>query len=787
MFRLFSALGLLLLPLAVVAQIELSGHVLSETTRRPVAGAVIALSGSDRLEVTDESGHFQIEVLPGKQVITIQHLAHKFYVDTLVVQNNLHLDFYLIDRKVALASVTISANRSGQSNGGIVPVQMIPGLAEFTSDVNLHLGAMLRSVPGVSSVNTGVSGGQPWIRGLGGNRVGIFVDGVPQQNQQWAVDHGSDLDPWMADKIRIYKGPSTLRFGPNAAAGAIAIDVPDTLRQSAMQVSAFSRFQSVNDGIEGGFRFRKRWKSLQIEARFTQRAFADYRVPAERFTHLGRTLPIREQRLVNTSGAANAQQVRVRYIKGKHDLRLDVRRSDQLSGIFPGIFGIPSIPALNGDGDRRATQLPRVTSQHQTASLNYERKAGNRALHLIAGVQQARRTEQGPPHAHSNAPTPDDNIALDLGLMAFFSAVHFEQTHANARKTFVGMQAELLDSQSGGWEFLVSDYTSQTAGVYAGIEGITTLWGGRVDGGLRLDAAHTTTRDFSQPVYNELQEIVGSAVLASATNRNFPGWSGSLSWCAPIKKHHQATVQLARSIRFPSPYELAANGVHHGTFRHEQGQAQLNTETGYQLDVRYTGYTGTVEWELSPFVGFYDNFIYLRPAAEFSPLPHAGQLYRFDQSDALRSGAELLVNWNATDALAMSVTGEYVNSYNLNEGVSTPWTPPLKGEASLKWLPLAARGNDLSLSIRYMAVAAQNATDRNEQSTEGYQLLSAGIGATIRPTKAGRIKISAFVNNLFNQQYIDHLSRYKLLNLPEPGRNVGIMILYEFNKPQLTV
>lgn len=783
MFRLISAFLLCLLSNAVVAQVELSGHVLSETTRRPVAGAVVAFPGSNQLEVTDESGHFQVILREGSHVITIQHVAHKFYLDSFVVHQNMHRDFYLIDRKVALASVTISARRTGQSDGGIVPVQMLPGLAEFTSDVNLHLGAMLRTVPGVSSVNTGVSGGQPWIRGLGGTRVGIFVDGVPQQNQQWAVDHGTDLDPWMADRISIYKGPSTLRFGPNAAAGAIVIDVPDTLASSAMQISAFSRFQSVNEGIEGGFRFRKRWKALQIEARITQREFADYRIPADRFTHLGRTLPLNDERLVNTSGNANAQQFRLRYMKGKHDLRLDIRRSDQMSGIFPGIFGIPSVPALIGDGDRRKTQLPRVTSLHQTASLNYERTVGNKSLHVIAGVQQARRTEQGPPHAHSNAPTPDDVIALDLGLNAFFTSVHFEQTNDRNRKTFVGMQAEVLDSRSDGWEFLVTDYTSQTAGLYAGVEGLTNFWGGRVDGGIRLDAAHTATRDFSQPVYNELQEVVGSSVLATATNRNFPGWSGSLSWCAPIRQHHQLSIQLARSIRFPSPYELAANGVHHGTFRHEQGRAQLSTETGYQLDARYTGYTGSVEWEVSPFVGYYDNFIYLRPSASFSPLPHAGQLYRFDQSDVLRSGAEVLVNWNASDALVVSLTGEYVNSYNLNEGLSTPWTPPLKSEASFKWLPLAKQGNDLHFSLRYTAVAAQNATDRNELGTDGYQLISAGVGATIRPTKAGRLKFAIFVNNLLNQQYIDHLSRYKLLNLPEPGRNVGVMILFEFNKP----
>ena len=34
---------------------------------------------------------------------------------------------------------------------------------------------------------------------------------------------------------------------------------------------------------------------------------------------------------------------------------------------------------------------------------------------------------------------------------------------------------------------------------------------------------------------------------------------------------------------------MVSNGVHHGTFRHEQGNPDLRSEHGYQLDLGLTG------------------------------------------------------------------------------------------------------------------------------------------------------------------------------------------------------
>lgn len=758
------------------AQHTIHGHVIDRHTSLPVSQAVVMVNGQEPV-VTCTHGAFTVALPPGRHHIQVQHLNFFLYTDTLSVSGDAHVDIALGRRQVNLNVVTVATLREFQVGGMIAPVQVLPGPEQFTSDVNLHLGAMLRSVPGVSSVNTGASAGLPWIRGLGGNRIGVFVDGVPQQNQQWAVDHGTDIDPWMAEQIRVYKGPSTLIFGSNASAGVVAVDPAQPLRKNSLSVGAFARGQSVNDGYESGFRYRQRWNKLQLEARIIYRNYADYRVPAETFTHLNRVLPIYNKRLVNTSGESNAQQVRVRWIDGQHQLRAEYRRSDQLTGIFPGIFGIPTIPKLQGDGDPRTTALPSMTSLHETASFIYERRGELGELRLTAGWQHSTRQEMGPPHTHGNTPLPDSPLALELDMHAFFTSLHIDRKLDERRKIFTGFQIEHLDSRSSGWEFLVSDYTTSTAGVYAGVEGIAHFWGGRLDGGLRGDAALVQTDAFEAPVYDVNQNIVGANLLSGATDEAFPGLSGSLSWSRDYEDHHRLAVQFARTIRFPAAYELAANGVHHGTFRHEQGNPDLQTETGYQLDVRLTGYSGKLTWEVSPYAGYYDNFLYLGPSARFSHLPHAGQLYAFRQANVFRTGSELLVRYALRANVSVTATAEYLFAHNLDEGMALPWTPPFKSEVSANWQPFLNADNEFYLRGTFTGVSAQNLVDRNEPPTDGYALLTLALGGN-----AGGLQWAVFVNNVFNTRYIDHLSRYKLLNLPEPGRNAGVLLIYEFNQ-----
>ncbi len=752
----------------------LHGHVIHASTRMPIEGAVVAIEGALPV-VTCDHGEFTVNLPSGKHGLVVSHVAYLTRVVDVELAADLHVDIELEPKNVRLSEATVFAQRQALTAGSMSPVTMRPGPEQFSSDVNLHLGALLRQIPGVSSVNTGASAGLPWIRGLGGSRVGVFIDGVPQQNQQWAVDHGTDFDPWMAERIRVYKGPSTLLFGPNASAGVVAVDPAHPLSEGSLSVGAFTRFQTVNDGYEGGLRLAKRWQRLQLEISGIVRDYADLKVPADEFVHLSRMLPIVNERLVNTSGGSNAQQFRLRWDNGKQRLwRFEARRSFQETGIFPGIFGIPTIPILQGDGDPRATQLPHMTSEHIATSLVHERSNEWGEVRYTAGWQRSHRQELGPPHTHGNAPLPTSPLALDLTVSTAYLSVHSERKLGDGRTLFSGAQFEVLDNRSAGWEFLVSDYSSATVGGFIGVEGLTSFWGGRMDAGVRVDAAWVETTAFAEPLYDTNQQVVGSTVLSAAVEEGYPGLSANVLWTHDRNPHRIWSVQLARSVRFPTAYELSANGVHHGTFRHEQGNADLDVETGYQLDVSCASLGDRFNWEVSPFAGYYNNFIFLAPSARFSTLPHAGQLYAFEQVPVFRSGAELTMRYQVHASALLTLTGEYLMQYNLDEGMALPWTPPLRAELQMKWQPV---NGPLYLRGTYSAVAAQRAVDRNELPTEGYAITSVAIGGVVLES----FKWSVYINNLFDVRFIDHLSRYKLLNLPEAGRNLGFMLIYEFN------
>jgi iron complex outermembrane receptor protein len=764
--------------LLMQAQVVLSGHVHDASTGQAIPGVVVSTQGLKHTSVTDADGMYKLQLAEGRHLLVMQHLA--YHTDSLVIDltEDRHIDRELRPKNIALQAVWVQSERSLRSPSDAAPVEALE--RRMTDGVNYHLGALLNGVSGVATVTTGSNAGQPVVRGLFGSRVAVIVNGVPQQTQQWGTDHGSDLDPWMAERVSVVKGPATLRYGPNASGGAVVIEPSPLLKAGGLSVGAFMRGQSVNDGVDGGLRIRKRWGRLQLEALGTLRQYGDLRVPADTFVHLSRYLPLYDERMVNTSGQSDGQQLRLRYIGQKGSHRLELRRTDNRYGLFPGIFGVPSLPALAGDGNPRVTGLPFVTSEHRAVSYHLHRRAGKGELDLSAGWQQNIRTENGPPHAHGNAPLPASTTALDLDLRTLFANLHYEQQLKDERSLFVALQGEHQDSRSAGWEFLVNDYRMTTAGVASGLDGLRFL-NGTVGMGVRFDFAATAADAYSENLYDTDQQVIGSQVRSAGVRKPMQTWAANLNWRRKVGVHQYWSVQLSRTSRFPTPFELSANGIHHGTFRHEQGDPDLKPESGYQLDVMWRFDYGNFQLSVSPFYGYYRNFIYLDPSGTFSPLPDAGQIYRFRQDEVLRGGGEADVRWAMHPDVALDWNLETVFSYKVEDGTYLPWTPPVRSDVGIDWSVWQRKRSELNVRPSAVFTAPQNRTDRNEDPTDGYALAAISVMASI-PVGQHEMQISAFVHNLFDQRYIDHMSRYKLINLPEAGRNFGFSLRYEFNQ-----
>jgi iron complex outermembrane receptor protein len=85
----------------------------------------------------------------------------------------------------------------------------------------------------------------------------------------------------------------------------------------------------------------------------------------------------------------------------------------------------------------------------------------------------------------------------------------------------------------------------------------------------------------------------------------------------------------------------------------------------------------------------------------------------------------------------------------------------------------------LQLHAELESIAPQNRVAKNEDRTRGANLVN--LGATVQLHLAGTaIELALSVHNLLNASYHNHLSFYRKVEIPEPGRNIQLSIKIPF-------
>jgi iron complex outermembrane receptor protein len=128
--------------------------------------------------------------------------------------------------------------------------------------------------------------------------------------------------------------------------------------------------------------------------------------------------------------------------------------------------------------------------------------------------------------------------------------------------------------------------------------------------------------------------------------------------------------------------------------------------------------------------------------------------------------------------------GEYVYSEQQTgekKGFTLPFSPPASAILNVKYQkPKVKFIENAYLSVDYKLTAPQNNIVPPEEKTDGYQLINVGLGGDVK-LKNQKIAISLQVQNLLNNKYFNHTSYYRLINVPEPGRNFIINIAIPFS------
>ncbi|MDZ7608213.1 MAG: TonB-dependent receptor [Cyclobacteriaceae bacterium] len=778
MYRVFVSVFILVFSLPAIAQqgpFSIDGHIISsDGDALPNTNILFARS---RVFVSDDHGDFAITGLARGQ-----YELQFFYIgyDTLTVnvaidKKDVHLDIKMQENHLSLNEVIVFGDH--YRTGRVEQSQTVVTVGEdFIKSQNTGtLMNSLQKLPGISAINTGVGIAKPVIRGMSFNRVLVMDKGIKQEGQQWGADHGLEIDQFDLEKIEIVKGPASLQYGSDAIGGALRILPPVTDVGNQLEGDLFTTYKSNNAlvGISAGVRAVRNGNN--VRARMSYQDFGDYGVPANSFTYNGFVLPIYNQRLKNTAGNEKDFSLSMGMQRTRMSSSISVSNFNQRSGLFPGATGIPREYQLEDDGDSRNIDLPTQKVNHLKVISNTTWLFGSNWLEADFGYQYNKRQELGNPHAHGYQPTPEGDLALGLDLQTLSANVRYNINLNEKISGIAGLQAQYQQNERSGYEFLLADFTTATAGVFLYQE-YTPSHQFSMNAGVRYDYGMRDIDEYSEPDYTTTDQQ-DSILRNPPIFRTFNDVSAALGFSYYPSIHFNAKFNLGTSFRMPTAAELSSNGVHHGTFRHEKGDPSLQSERGLQTDLNLTWQKKNLYFLITPFFAYFDKYIYLAPQSYFSDLPAGGQVYQYTQNDAVFTGLEAEYDWDFWNFFGFHTAAEYVWNLNLDTNLPLPFTPPFSWLAELEYTCIVNQGliARYNISAEYQFFAAQNRVDRNEHATPGYNLVGLTTSTDIRLGKKNlRLSLSAI--NLLNTKYMNHLSRYRILNLPEQGRNIIVSL-----------
>lgn len=775
------------------AQHIISGQIIDEN-QKPIPFVTIEFNGEN----------YQADALGKFTLTNITNGVYQLYINEqgfvpihrkLIISQSQHLQFVLIhDHSYNLKEVEVIAHKHDFTTGNSEHV----GQEYVRENYSGSLAKSLENMAGVNASGIGSSASKPIIRGLGFNRLLVSENGIKQEGQQWGADHGLEIDALNVEDVEVIKGPSTLEYGNEAIAGVIKIKNNQIPRKNSSTTNVALLYQSVNENYATSFNHQYRKDLFFYKLKGTYSDYSDFKTTTDRIRYLDRWMPIHNQRVKNTAGNELNLMGQLGYVDQNFRTILTVSNVNQKTGFFPGSHGVPSLERLKDDGNYRNVDFPYQKVNHfKVISENELKLNANNLLKFNFGYQNNLRQEVSAFHTHyANQPAPTQNpdLELEFDLKTYDAQVKFEHTHNKNFKTIIGAQTQIQENKIAGYNYLLPQYDRN---IYSGflIEEFQKdkIW--KVTAGLRFDYADFKSESyFDQFLYNYLTENNYAPEIAtyyaersSSINRTFSNLNGMIGATYQPNDFWDFNVNIGTNFRLPTAIELGANGIHHGSFRHERGDATLDTEKGYALDFKTTFHKNNWEVAVSPYVYYFDNYIFLKPSGQFSILPHGGQIYQYTQSKALLSGFEVAIQKQFNNQFDAQLIYEFINNRQLTAnnklGYYLPFTPPntLFGKVNYRLENSIGILNNISFQMNGKYAFEQNHIAQNETITKDYFLLGAGIKSDILIHNF-RATLSIQGANLLNKNYYNHTSFYRALQLPEQARNIQIMLNIPFGK-----
>ncbi len=718
----------------VFAQQHITGNIIDKQTNEPLSGVDIYAPEIHKGTTSDFDGNFTIKNIPNKNIkLIFSYVGYKN--QTVLITNTTALKISLEEAETHLDEVIISTLFNKLQSQNVMKVEH-HSLKKLKELGNATLIEGLATIPGVAQVSTGVSIGKPVIRGLTGNRVLVYAQGVRLENQQFGDEHGLGINEAGIGSVEVIKGPASLLYGSDALGGVLYFNTEKFANTNETNIEVTEKYFSNTNGFNTTAMVKNSSEKFKFIGRATYDTHQDYKIS-------------KGEKVTNT-----------RY--NEQDYKLGMGFSnDKISSTLRYNFNKLDL-GINEEGiamqtNTRTPEYPKQQVFNHIVSLHNRLFFKNSKLDANFGYLFNDRSE-----------FEDSDIA---SLRMHLKTVNYDMKYFLPKikkvEAIFGVQGMYQTNTNKAEEILIPDATINDFGIFTTTN---SEWNTNViQAGIRLDNRKINTKEYG--IATDLEYI-------NAVNKTFTSFNVSLGYKTEPFKKTIMRLNIATGFRAPNIAELTSNGVHEGTNRYEKGNSELKNEQNLQLDIALAYKNEHIEVFANSFYNSIQKYIFLAPnGTEID----GNNVFNYTQDDAHLFGGEFGFDLHPhpLDWLHIQSSFETVIAKQKN-GDYLPLIPANKINTVLKSdFNISKLLQDAYFSINLKNVLKQDKVSSNETKNNAYNLINLGLGGTIK-RKNITIDLSINANNIFDTKYISHLSRLKVDNIPNAGRNVAFGLDFKF-------
>ena len=762
-------LTILIMVSSVLNAQSINGKVLDAQTKESIPGVNIYLPEIKKGVVSNKDGEYNLK-LPRKGVYKLQVSFVGYDIILKEIEINAdtkELNFELKPTVVETKEFVVSSVY--HSSQGENPVEVI----QFDSKQMLQsssptLMQSLSNVAGVTMIESGVGNSKPVIRGLSNNRVLVYSQGMPFDNQQWGDDHSLGLNELGIDKVEIIKGPSSLIYGADAMGGVLHFVSEKPAPVKTVKTYVSSKYFSNTDGYVNSFGAKATREHFRFGINAGYSMHSDYKQSES-------IMDKQHLRVTNTRFNERAIKANIGFIT--KPWITDISYSFNQAAI--GIYEEQSFQNYD-----KSIMLPFQLTTSNLLSMENSYFIGESKITLNLGYQDNDRKEFEDEHAHESIEEHEehedveyfkqkliydlqDTGALDMNLKTYNYDVKWFVPTLNKLDIVIGAQGKTQSNKNRGHEVLIPDADINQHGIFSlfkyKLKKINFLTG------VRYDIKSITTFETEGEHHEEEEE---DHVEIEPISANFGALNGSFGMTFELDSAWLLRTNVATGFRAPNLAELTSNGVHHGALRYELGNTNLTTENNVELDLGTELSREHISIAISGFYNHINNFIYLDPQ---DSIVDDVQLFTYSQTDASLYGFEATIDIHPHAMHWLHFETQYAMVIGKKSDGS--YLPRIPGNNLLNTLKAEIKSFSIVespfVAVGVNTIFEQNNLDINETRTLTYVLINASIGAEVVIGKQP-FEINIGVTNLFDVKYFNHLSRLKQEGIYNMGRNIVV-------------